>query len=254
MNTGKDLQIKPSEMLKQIPLQNFAPFQYFPSLWLTQVFLSSVASALLILLHSYANIKMFTVLIWFRLNYIKVPSVSLRFSVETIVSLHVCSGIDSCNSRTPAGQGSQPGEELLHGWWRVPAPSLHTRGDHDGGVGVWVGVCGKEGCGELRSRCRGGAGWQPTCQTTQRGSDRRSYLGEHQKKFHFELGANNCPWLYESSRDWYTQYNSKERRLHWGNSYIHLQFLLLINKICRIKKSGYVLGLEEGSGIRPAAK
>lgn len=32
MNMGKDLQIKPSEMLKQIPLQNFAPFQYFLSL------------------------------------------------------------------------------------------------------------------------------------------------------------------------------------------------------------------------------
>lgn len=162
------------------------------------MFLSSAPSALLSQLHPYANTAIFTVLSWCRLNYTEVASLSLRICVKTIGFLYVSSGISSCNSRTP---GSTGWRGAAHSRWRVPAPSLNTQGTSDGGVYVWVCVCVcvKEGCREPRSRCRGEAGCQLACQTTQNGFDRRINLGGHHKKFHFEWkeiiapGCMSCP-------------------------------------------------------------
>ena len=176
------------------------------------MFLSSAPSALLTLLHPYANTTIFTVLSWFRLNYAEVASLSLRICVKTIVFLYVSSRISSCNSRTPAGreQSLERSCSAADGKYMPPAC---TRGGPVmvGCVSGCVCACVKEGCREPRTRCRGEAGWQLACGTTQSGFDRRSNLGGCQKKFSFELGANNCPWLHESSCAWYTLYKSVKK-------------------------------------------
>lgn len=135
-------------------LHNFVPFQHFPSLWIIQVFLSSASSALLTLLHPNANTTIFTVLSWWRLNYTEVASFSLRICVKTIVFLSVSSGISSCNSRTPAGwwTGSTAWRGVARGWWRVPAPSLHTQGTSDGAGCVCMCKRGMQGAQKQMQR------------------------------------------------------------------------------------------------------
>lgn len=156
---GKALGIKLLERIKQIPqslwyffflpvkvakLQNFVPFQYFPSPWVTQVLLPSEAAALLTLHLSYANTAIFTVLSWFRLNYAETASLSLRICVKTIVFLYVSPGISSSTSRTPArqraGSTAWPGTVL-----RLTActchPSCTCRGPATPGFGTLCACC-----------------------------------------------------------------------------------------------------------------
>lgn len=127
------------------------------------MFLSSASSALLTLVHPYANTTIFTVLSWFGLNYHEVASLSLRIYLKTIVFLYVSSGISSCNSRTPVGREHSLERSCSVADGKYLPPACTCRGLVMecvclGGRGVCA--CVKEGCRDPRSRCRGEAGWQ----------------------------------------------------------------------------------------------